>query len=106
MTTTSPDEFDVQAGAVRLRCEAMGPRDGPLVVLLHGFPDCRITWRKQLPALAAAGFRAVAPDMRGYGDSDKPRGVSAYRMEHLVDDVASLIGALGRDRADLVGHDW
>jgi pimeloyl-ACP methyl ester carboxylesterase len=106
MTKTSPEEFDVRAGAVRLRCEAMGPRDGPLVVLLHGFPDCRITWRKQLPALAAAGFRAVAPDLRGYGDSDKPRGVSAYRMEHLVGDVASLIEGLGRERADLVGHDW
>jgi len=98
--------FDVQAGEVRLHCAAMGPRDGPLAVLLHGFPDCWISWRKQLPALAAAGFRAVAPDLRGYGGSDKPRGVKAYRMEKLCADIALLIEALGHDRADVVGHDW
>ncbi|HTO97125.1 MAG TPA: alpha/beta fold hydrolase [Myxococcales bacterium] len=84
----------------------MGPRDGPLVLLLHGFPECWRAWRHQLPALAAAGFRAVAPDLRGYGGSDKPRGVSSYRMEKLVADAAALIGALGRERADVVGHDW
>ena len=61
------EHFDIQAGEVRLHCAAMGPRDGPLVVLLHGFPECWVTWRNQLPALAAAGFRAVAPDLRGYG---------------------------------------
>jgi len=98
--------FDVQAGEVRLHCAAMGPKDGPLVVLLHGFPECWVTWRAQLPALAAAGFYAVAPDLRGYGTSDKPRGVAAYRMEKLTGDVAALIAALGRDRADVVGHDW
>jgi len=58
----------------------MGPADGPLVVLLHGFPESWVTWRHQLPALAAAGFRAVAPDLRGYGASDKPRGVGQYRI--------------------------
>ena len=98
--------FDVQAGEVRLHCAAMGPKDGPLVVLLHGFPECWVTWRAQLPALAAAGFYAVAPDLRGYGTSDKPRGAPAYRMEKLTGDVAALIAALGRDRADVVGHDW
>jgi pimeloyl-ACP methyl ester carboxylesterase len=100
------EHLAVQAGEVRLHCAAMGPRDGPLVVLLHGFPECWVTWRNQLPALAAAGFRAVAPDMRGYGGSDKPRGVSAYAMEKLVGDVSGLIAALGRERADVVGHDW
>jgi pimeloyl-ACP methyl ester carboxylesterase len=100
------EHFDVRAGEVRLHCAAMGPKDGPLVVLLHGFPECWVTWRAQLPALAAAGYRAVAPDMRGYGNSDKPRGVAAYRMEKLTGDVAALIAALGRDRADVVGHDW
>ena len=100
------EHFEVQAGEVRLHCAAMGPKDGPLVVLLHGFPECWVTWRGQLPALAAAGFRAVAPDLRGYGESDKPRGVAAYRMEKLAADVAALIAALGRDRADVVGHDW
>jgi pimeloyl-ACP methyl ester carboxylesterase len=100
------EHFFVQAGEVRLHCAAMGPPDGPLVLLLHGFPECWLSWRNQLPALAAAGFRAVAPDLRGYGESDKPRGVGAYRMEKLAGDVAALIRALGRDRADLVGHDW
>lgn len=106
MTPSGIEHFDVQAGEVRLHCAAMGPEDGPLVLLLHGFPECWVTWRAQLPALAAAGFRAVAPDLRGYGRSDKPRGVAAYRMEKLTADVAALIEALGRDRADLVGHDW
>jgi pimeloyl-ACP methyl ester carboxylesterase len=84
----------------------MGPVDGPLVLLLHGFPESWVTWRHQLPALAAAGFRAVAPDLRGYGDSDKPRGVGQYRIDKLAQDVAELVRALGRERAHLVGHDW
>src|SRR3954467_11160042 len=62
----------VQAGEMRLHVAAMGPRDGPLVVLLHGFPECWAAWRHQLPALAAAGFRAIAPDLRGYGGSGQP----------------------------------
>ena len=106
MIPSGIEHFEVQAGEVRLHCAAMGPKDGPLVVLLHGFPECWVTWRAQLPALAAAGFRAVAPDLRGYGKSDKPRGVAAYRMEKLAGDVAALIAALGRDCADVVGHDW
>jgi pimeloyl-ACP methyl ester carboxylesterase len=96
----------VRAGDVQLHCAAMGPRDGPLVLLLHGFPECWVSWRYQLPALAAAGFRAVAPDLRGYGGSDKPRGLRHYRLERLAQDVSDLIRALGRERADLVGHDW
>jgi len=100
------ERFDVQAGDVRLNCMAMGPRDGPLVLFLHGFPEHAGTWRRQLPALAQAGFRAVAPDMRGYGASEKPRRVRDYRMELLAADVANLVTALGRERADVVGHDW
>lgn len=100
------EHFQVQAGEVRLHCAALGPRDGPLVLLLHGFPECWVTWRNQLPALAAAGFRAVAPDLRGYGASDKPRGIASYGAEKLAGDVAGLVRALGRDRADVVGHDW
>ena len=79
---------------------------GPLVVLLHGFPDCWLTWRRQMPALAAAGFRVVAPDLRGYNLSGKPRGVAAYRVEALATDVAELVGRLGASRASVVGHDW
>ena len=79
---------------------------GPLIVLLHGFPESRHTWKRQLPALAAAGFRAVAPDLRGYGDSPKPRGIEPYRVTHLAADVAALIEASGQAPCVLVGHDW
>ena len=81
--------------------------DGPLVVLLHGFPEYRISWKRQLPALARAGFRAVAPDLRGYGESPKPRGADAYLMTAIVDDVVELIESLnGGQPCVLVGHDW
>jgi pimeloyl-ACP methyl ester carboxylesterase len=96
----------VDVGELRLHCAFAGPEDGPLVVLLHGFPEFWWSWRHQIPALAAAGFRVVAPDMRGYNLSDKPLGVEAYRIEKLVGDVAGLIRALGRERAHIVGHDW
>jgi epoxide hydrolase 4 len=80
--------------------------DGPPVVLLHGFPEFWYSWRHQIPALAAAGYRAIAPDMRGYNLSDKPDGVAAYRVEKLVADVAALVADLGEERVALVGHDW
>ena len=94
----------VDIGEVRLHCAEMG--QGPLVLLLHGFPECWVTWRNQMPALAAAGFRAVAPDLRGYGKSDKPPDLDAYRIEVLARDVARLVEALGAERAHVVGHDW
>src|SRR5437660_7251020 len=80
--------------------------DGPPVVLLHGFPEFWYSWRHQMPALAAAGFRALAPDQRGYNLSDKPHAVRDYRIENLVGDVAGLIRHTGRERAAVVGHDW
>jgi pimeloyl-ACP methyl ester carboxylesterase len=80
--------------------------DGPLVLLLHGFPEFWYSWRHQIPALARAGFRAVAPDMRGYHLSEKPKGVGAYRMEKLTADVVALAGSLGEKQAHVVGHDW
>jgi pimeloyl-ACP methyl ester carboxylesterase len=79
---------------------------GPLVVLLHGFPEFWWSWRNQIPALAAAGFRVVAVDMRGYADSEKPPRWQDYRLELLAADVAGLIAALGEERAHVVGHDW
>ena len=80
---------------------------GPLVLLLHGFPDFSYGWRYQLPALAAAGFRAVAPDLRGYNRSSKPPGTSAYDLPLLAADVGALVPALGEERAAaVVGHDW
>ena len=78
----------------------------PLVLLLHGFPEFWYSWRHQLPALADAGFHAVAPDLRGYNRSAKPTDVSAYRMDRLVGDVAGLIEHFGHDAAHVVGHDW
>lgn len=80
--------------------------DGPLVVLLHGFPEFWYSWRHQIPALAAAGFRVVAPDMRGYNLSEKPFGYDAYLGGPLSGDVAGLIAACGEERAIVVGHDW
>ena len=80
---------------------------GPDVALcLHGFPESRFSWRHQLEPLAALGWHAVAPDMRGYGGSSRPAGVHAYRMEHLVADAAALFDAFGARRRLLVAHDW
>ncbi len=76
------------------------------MVLLHGFPEFWYSWRRQLPVLASAGFRALAPDLRGYNLSDKPPGIENYRIPLLVDDVAGLIRHAGADRAAVVGHDW
>ncbi|MCH8025455.1 MAG: alpha/beta hydrolase [Chloroflexi bacterium] len=89
---------------VRLHYVEQG--DGPLVVLLHGFPEFWYSWRHQIPALADAGFRVIAPDQRGYNTSEKPPGVRSYRIEALVDDVAALILQTGESRAVVVGHDW
>ncbi|HEX5924987.1 MAG TPA: alpha/beta fold hydrolase [Baekduia sp.] len=94
----------VTVNGVRLHYVEAG--EGPLVVLLHGFPEFWWTWRHQIPALVAAGFRVVAPDMRGYAESDKPPRWQDYRMEILAADIAELIVALGEERAHVVGHDW
>jgi pimeloyl-ACP methyl ester carboxylesterase len=80
--------------------------DGPPVLLLHGFPDSWWLWRHQISALADAGHRVIAPDLRGFGDSAKPEAVEAYRMRALVTDVVGVLDALGVERADVAGHDW
>jgi epoxide hydrolase 4 len=79
---------------------------GPLVILLHGFPEFWYSWRHQIPALAHAGFHVIALDLRGYNDSDKPVGVHNYRVELLIADVAGLIRQVGAGPAIVVGHDW
>jgi pimeloyl-ACP methyl ester carboxylesterase len=94
----------VDVGEVKLHCVEAG--SGPLVVLLHGFPEFWWSWRYQIPALAKGGFRVVAPDLRGYNLSDKPPRVKDYAIDKLTGDVAGLIGALGEKKAHVVGHDW
>jgi pimeloyl-ACP methyl ester carboxylesterase len=97
-------ERTVIAGDVRLHVVEQGT--GPLVLLIHGFPETSYSWRKQLPALADAGFRAAAIDVRGYGRSSKPAAVDAYRMSELVADNVAVVHALGAESAVVVGHDW
>ena len=80
--------------------------EGPLIVLCHGFPELWYSWRHQLPALSAAGFRAVAVDMRGYGQSDRPEAIDQYTLLHLVGDIVGLLDALGVQQAVIAGHDW
>jgi pimeloyl-ACP methyl ester carboxylesterase len=80
--------------------------DGPLVLLVHGFPESWFSWRHQIDALAAAGFRVVAPDLRGYGKSDAPQGIDQYTILHLVGDMVGILDALGAASAVIVGHDW
>lgn len=83
-----------------------GPADGPVVVLLHGFPEFWYGWRKQIEPLAAAGFRVIVPDQRGYNLSSKPSGVAAYALTKLVSDVIAIADQLGRKKMFLAGHDW
>lgn len=97
----------LDVGEVRLRVLSQGERQGrPPVVLLHGFPEFAYSWRHQMEALAQAGFQAVAPDLRGYNLSDKPRGIASYHIDKLAADVAGLARALAAPRIFLVGHDW
>jgi len=113
--TASEDEAGIEGpwtheqaivGDVRLHYVAAGDDEDPLVVLLHGFPEFWYSWRDQIPALAEAGYRVVAPDMRGYNRSEKPHGVGSYGMDELVGDVIGLVERLGRESAHVVGHDW
>lgn len=89
-----------------LRQSVLEQGGGPLVLLCHGFPELAYSWRAQIPALAAAGYRVVAPDMRGYGRTDRPEAVEAYTILHLVGDMVDLVRALGETQAVIIGHDW
>ena len=100
------EELRLQAGGLHFRCLAAGPATGVPVLLLHGFPEGAESWSPQLEGLAERGFRAVAPDLRGYGGTDCPSEESAYGIEPLMGDVAALLGALGWRSAHLAGHDW
>jgi len=96
----------IQTNHIRLHTAQAGPADGPLVVLLHGFPEFWRGWRNQIGPLAEAGYRVLAPDQRGYNLSDRPAEVRAYRVEELAADVLGLLDALGRETCLLAGHDW
>jgi pimeloyl-ACP methyl ester carboxylesterase len=94
----------VDANGIRLHATTTG--QGPVILLLHGFPDTHLVWRKQVPVLASAGFRVIAPDLRGYGRSDAPPHVMDYTLDKLRADVIGLLDALHIDKVYLVGHDW
>lgn len=105
LPTTDDFQFrHVATNGIRLHVAEKGV--GPTVLLLHGFPEFWYSWRHQLRHLATAGYRALAPDLRGYNDSDRPRGVSAYRTKELVADVVGLLRHAGNPPAVVVGHDW
>jgi pimeloyl-ACP methyl ester carboxylesterase len=107
--TATAERFGARDGYAELsevRLHYVEAGSGPLVVLLHGFPDFWYSWRNQIQPLAEAGLRVVAMDMRGYNMSDKPDGVDAYATDRLTNDVAELVAHLGAERAHVVGHDW
>lgn len=98
------DTRRISCGEITLSAVDQGT--GPAVVLLHGFPEINHSWRHQIPVLANAGYRVIAPDLRGYGESDAPTEVADYAFPHLVGDIVGLLDACEVDRAHLVGHDW
>ena len=101
---TEPELQILDVNGLRMQVAMQG--SGPLVLLCHGFPELWISWRAQLAALAKAGYRAVAPDMRGYGGTTAPEDPTAYTLLHLVGDMVELVKQLGEAQAVIVGHDW
>jgi pimeloyl-ACP methyl ester carboxylesterase len=100
------DRIEIEAGGFTFTGRACGPHEGRRVLCLHGFPQTSWAWRDQLWALGHAGFRAVAPDQRGYCRGARPPGTSDYATEHLIGDVIALADSMEMERLDLVGHDW
>ena len=96
----------VETNGVQLRVIDAGDRDAPVVVLAHGFPELAYSWRHQIPALAEAGYRVLAPDQRGYGGSSKPAAVDAYNIVELSADIVGLLDDVGAERAVIIGHDF
>lgn len=94
----------IETNGIRMHYVEQG--EGFPVLLLHGFPEMWYSWRYQIPALADAGYHAIAPDLRGYGQTDKPEGIESYDIHHLVGDMVGLLDTLGLERAVIVGHDW
>ncbi len=99
-------ECTITTNGIDLHVLDAGPADGPVVVLAHGFPELAYSWRHQIPALAAAGYRVLAPDQRGYGRSTRPDEVADYDIVHLTDDLCGLLDQIDAAEATFVGHDW
>jgi pimeloyl-ACP methyl ester carboxylesterase len=108
MPTTHPStrERRVSTNGIELHLVDAGPDDGPPVVLCHGFPELSYSWRHQIPVLADAGYRVLAPDQRGYGESDRPEPIEDYDIHHLTGDLLGLLDDIGAQEAVFVGHDW
>jgi pimeloyl-ACP methyl ester carboxylesterase len=106
VTVLTSTERLVETNGVRLRVIDAGEVDAPVVVLAHGFPELAYSWRHQVPALAEAGYRVLAPDQRGYGGSSKPEDVDAYNIVELSADIVGLLDDVGAERAVIVGHDF
>ncbi len=104
MPGTFPEPRFIETNGIRMAVYEQG--SGLAVILLHGFPELAFSWRHQLPALAAAGYRAIAPDQRGYGQTDCPDHVDDYRIQELVGDIAGLLDSLDLPSATFIGHDW
>src|SRR3989440_6960330 len=100
----TPTQRIIECNGIHINIAEQG--EGPLVLLVHGFPESWFSWRHQIDALAAAGFRVVAPDLRGYGKSDAPQAIDQYTILHLVGDMVGILDALGAPTAVIVGHDW
>jgi pimeloyl-ACP methyl ester carboxylesterase len=96
----------VEVNGIKMHIAEKGNKQGPVVLFLHGFPELWYSWRHQIAALSSLGYRAVAPDLRGFGDTDAPSSVSSYTGFHIVGDIVALIDSLGVDQVFLVAHDW
>jgi len=103
---TTLEDLTLHNGPIELHAIAAGPPEGPALILLHGFPEFWYSWHHQIEPLAAAGFRVIVPDQRGYNTSGKPRGAASYALSHLTSDVLAIADHLGRARIFLAGHDW
>src|ERR1041385_4300583 len=101
---SGPVQRTIESNGIRLNIAEQGK--GPPVILCHGFPESWYSWRHQLIALAEAGFHAVAPDMRGYGKSDRPEAIDQYTIFHLIGDLVGLLDAIEAPTAVIIGHDW
>lgn len=103
---SEPESIYIPTNGIRLHAKVSGPEDGPLAILLHGFPDFWYGWRKQILPLAQAGYRVIVPDQRGYHLSDKPQPISAYMIDQLARDILGILTYFGKEKAVIGGHDW